>query len=1655
MFRLCSLHSFLLLICLIAPVYCKKKAPPVIEDVIELVDSKELASIIVKEEYVAVFFYTKQCKNCDKILLELENIDDDTDKFGVAFVKNNEKSTARKYGVTQFPSLVYFRNEQPAVYDGDLMDEDKVLSWLTDFNSMELPDEIEEVNSVILKKVVAENDFVAVLFYKEKCKECDAVLKELENIDDDADEKDISFVKICDTKLSDEYGLGHLPALVYYRKKIPLVYDGNLSHEQEVLEWLLSNRDLGDDDDDDDEVEEKSGKSKKKSVKSKKHKDDDEEDDDDDDDEVIEDVTKDILDDDTESKKSAKVLKELENIDDDAEKEGIDFVKIDDDHVAQSYGADEDELPILIYFEKGTPNVYQGDLIDEDAVLKWLIHQKNSDEIEDVTDVILEKMIKSSKHLTVLFYDGDDEENLEVVAELENIDDEADSHGLSFVKIDDDKVAKEYGIDDLPALVYFEHKIPNVYAGDLKKEEAVLKWLIHQMNADEIEDVTHEMFEKLVEQSEYLAVLFYDHSKKCDAVLKELENIDDDADKSGIPFVKVDDKEALEEYGIEKVPALVYFENGVPNVYDDDSDDKKNEKILDELENIDDDTDKHGIKFVKIDDHDVAKEYGIDDLPTLIYFENKIPNMYEGDLMNEDKVLEWLVHQKNEDTIEEVSDEILHDMIKEHEYVVVFFAPDNCRECDVILKELENIDDDTDDFGIQFVTTDDIDYAKKQWSIKKFPSLTFFRNGQPITYSGNLKDEDKVLEWLTSDSTRELPDQIEDVNEKMLEKLLQRSEHIAVLFYKEDSAESSKVLDELENIDDEADENGIDFVKINEVEVSEEYGLQSLPALIYFRKKFPQIYTGNLKDEEKVLAWLLERKETDADVIELVDRKMLEVLMEDVDHLVVFFYKDDCPECDKVIDDLEKIDDDTDQHGIHFVKTDDISMAEELGVTTFPSLVYFEDKIPSVYQGDLEEEDVVLEWLVHQKNEDTIENINRGMLFKLITDVDYLAVIFYTERDKESDIALSHLEQIDDECSEYGIQLVKTSDHLMAKKYKVRHPPGMVLFRKGKELLFQGDLVDEEEVLEWLTDPDNLELTDHIEEVNAKMFQRVVERSDHVGLILYSEKNCKQCPKILQALENIDDEADAAGIDLVKVDDPTLSKAFGIYALPSLLFFKYHDKEPNIFTGDLKSAKKVLDWLLSQKDPQGEVIEEVEGDTLQTMINKSKYVAVYFYKPDCKDCNKILEELENIDDDTDRHGIHFVKTVDLRIAREYGVRTFPSLVYFESSLPSIYEGDLSAEEEVLQWLVQQKTEDTIETVNRDMLETLVEGAQYLAVYFYKNHCKACDQALLELENIDDDLDVYGISLVKIQDNQLAKRYGIKTFPALVYFRNGNPLVFDDFVIMLIGDLKNEDAVLEWLIDDDNRELADEIESVNSRMLVKLIEDSPFLAVLFYEDDCDDCVEILAELENIDEEADMYGIDMIKINDPDAAMKYNIINFPTFAYFRRQEPILYEGDLLDEMKVLNWLTSQEVFQIKDEIEEVNRKMLDKILDENDFVVVYFYEPNCEKCDDILEELERIDDDTDELDILFVKIKDVRYSKKYGIHSLPGLVYFRRKFPSIYRGDLMVEEEVLEWLKKNRYRNPELNLFMYALAAISATFVVYTIFLMFCFRKDKRE
>lgn len=121
-------------------------------------------------------------------------------------------------------------------------------------------------------------------------------------------------------------------------------------------------------------------------------------------------------------------------------------------------------------------------------------------------------------------------------------------------------------------------------------------------------------------------------------------------------------------------------------------------------------------------------------------------------------------------------------------------------------------------------------------------------------------------------------------------------------------------------------------------------------------------------------------------------------------------------------------------------------------------------------------------------------------------------------------------------------------------------------------------------------------------------------------------------------IEHIDDEADGAGINFVKIDDKKMAKEFGVFALPAILFFRQNSKEPVIYagkrvwgwkfnfvnfeypktvlssTGDLYEEEQILNWLMTQKDPGGDVIEDIEGERLITLIEESGSMAVYFCK---------------------------------------------------------------------------------------------------------------------------------------------------------------------------------------------------------------------------------------------------------------------------------------------------------------------------------------------------------------------------------------------------------------------------------------------------------
>ena len=65
----------------------------------------------------------------------------------------------------------------------------------------------------------------------------------------------------------------------------------------------------------------------------------------------------------------------------------------------------------------------------------------------------------------------------------------------------------------------------------------------------------------------FVTALFFDETKQSNDILSELENIDDEADVFEIRFVRINDAKLAEDFSLKNIPSLVYFRNGIPIVY--------------------------------------------------------------------------------------------------------------------------------------------------------------------------------------------------------------------------------------------------------------------------------------------------------------------------------------------------------------------------------------------------------------------------------------------------------------------------------------------------------------------------------------------------------------------------------------------------------------------------------------------------------------------------------------------------------------------------------------------------------------------------------------------------------------------------------------------------------------------------------------------------------------------------------------------------------------------------------------------------------------------------------------------------------------------------------------------------------------------------------
>jgi hypothetical protein len=111
--------------------------------------------------------------------------------------------------------------------------------------------------------------------------------------------------------------------------------------------------------------------------------------------------------------------------------------------------------------------------------------------------------------------------------------------------------------------------------------------------------------------------------------------------------------------------------------------------------------------------------------------------------------------------------------------------------------------------------------------------------------------------------------------------------------------------------------------------------------------------------------------------------------------------------------------------------------------------------------------------------------------------------------------------------------------------------------------------------------------------------------------------------------------------------------------------------------GDLSQEVSVLRWLTAEETLEmPQKIEEVNEIMLAKRLRSEDSMFVFFYDEDDIFAQRLLKNLEVLDDSLDKRDVDFVKISDMGIEKDYSLETLPALVHFNSGEPTVFQGDL-------------------------------------------------------------------------------------------------------------------------------------------------------------------------------------------------------------------------------------------------------------------------------------------------------------------------------------------------------------------------------------------
>ena len=134
--------------------------------------------------------------------------------------------------------------------------------------------------------------------------------------------------------------------------------------------------------------------------------------------------------------------------------------------------------------------------------------------------------LEEESDLVVFMYREDNRMDEAILYTMNDLDLALDEKAIKMVSIDEKMIEKQYGLHGTPLLVHFNGNIPRVFGGDLAEEEEFNTFILESLEKSDIEEVNGDVLDSLISRLPNLAAVFYNSDdEKNVKIMEELENI--------------------------------------------------------------------------------------------------------------------------------------------------------------------------------------------------------------------------------------------------------------------------------------------------------------------------------------------------------------------------------------------------------------------------------------------------------------------------------------------------------------------------------------------------------------------------------------------------------------------------------------------------------------------------------------------------------------------------------------------------------------------------------------------------------------------------------------------------------------------------------------------------------------------------------------------------------------------------------------------------------------------------------------------------------------------------------------------------------------------------------------------------------------------------